>query len=366
MAALEPDCPVAFFRPAPLWRRVAVYSVLGCLAAAAVVVVMHRWGLLPQRTAVAQALAVGGLGILAVFASLFAWRSALHVNAEGIWRRRFFRWDLWPWEAFGEGRIQDKPGAGAYRYPERPWYWRDLDLGFLREPDRHFVTELVRRLRERPDIEVPEEATISLPFRRRMRFTPAGIQFWRGSQVPGPVRAWAEVGPIQLTRVDHDRRDFNRLEFQAPGGGPIRLTFVHGRPIWQGADAEALAAFLHRHVPPALLHVNALDAAPRDWAEYRRRIAQLDQDEAKIRKLHRRAAWFVLLCAGAAFFLIALRGGPNPLQWNWFEWLGFLMFSLIWGLNLFAHWVVVLYQGWGLKERRQKLTAWGRSLPPER
>lgn len=312
MPEINSDHPTVFFRPAPEWRRVAIYCVLGAWLVIGVWITLRHLGL--GRGAADNTIPLIVTGLAAFMPAVLVWQSAIRIDAEGIWRRRLIRWDLWPWEAFMDGKIQDKTSIDSFRYPEKPLYWRHLHLEFLIDQDRRLIHEAIAKVRNRPKIELPEELTISYQFRRHARLTREGIQLWRGKREPGPVIPWVEISPIELIRIDHDRRDFWKLEFPRPAGGTIRLMFIHGSPSWSGADAEVIAAFLSRHVPSDRLHVNAACGAPLDMAEYRRCIAMVDQDEARLGKWHRLVPWLMLLVLGGSYFMIATKAGINPLH----------------------------------------------------
>ncbi len=359
MATVQATSPELHFRPAPEWRRVAIFCALGALAAAGTALGLSHWGLAPQRGPADWVAVFVALGVLGLVPSLLIWPSAVRVDADGIWRRRLVRWDLWPWDAFAEGRIYEKPGSLSFVFPAKPWYWRELHLEFLTEADRHVLLEVIGRLHRRPEPDVPDEITISFPFRRRARFTPAGVQLWRGKQAPGPLLRWEDVGPVTLHRLYHGRRDFQRLEFRAPAGGkPVRLAFAQERPIWQGAGAEVLAGFLERHVPPGQLQVNILTGLPRDRTECRRLIALLEQDEACNKRTSRYLLVLYLLAVAVCFLLFPKKVGLNPLQWDVLAWTVQVMLLAFLALPFAAAGVIQLYQRRELKKRRLGLESW--------
>src|SRR5262245_53081191 len=100
MAAIDCDSSAAVFRPAPESRRVSVYCVLGSLAVAGLIFTMAHWGIGPQRGGAETTAVLSILGTIALVPTVLIWRSAIRVDADGIWRRRIVQWDLWPWEAF--------------------------------------------------------------------------------------------------------------------------------------------------------------------------------------------------------------------------------------------------------------------------
>jgi hypothetical protein len=363
MTSPVPDISEAVFRPAPEWRRVAVICAVGAIVLAVASFAVFHWGLGPQNGLVDKVIASVLCTTLGVVPSFFVWRSAIRIDAEGIWRRRFIRWDLWPWAAFIDGRIRDKSSVDSFLNPDKPWYWRHLDLEFLAEEERQFIHDVIRKIRTRTEIELPDEVTISFGLMRRARFTPAGVHLWRGSSQSGPVIPWAQMSPLELYRIDHDRRDFSRIEFRAPAGArPILLTYAHyGQPTWRGADAELLAGFLQRYAPPDRLHVNAFRGNPLDRAEYERRLAKVEKDRANLRKTRRLMLWLAFLPVGAGYLVTEGRAGLNPLKWDWFSWLAFLVFTLMLVVYLLIYCALVFYLEREKREEGCELKAWNES-----
>ena len=344
MAPPDSDLPAVIFRPAPMWRRAAIYCLFGCLVCIGVYDGMDPGGIGPDRGVVAKTVISVVLGLVATVPALLAWRSAIRIDAEGIWRRRLIEWDCWPWDAFLEGKIKDKSSQDSFVYPEKRWYWRYVYLEFLTEEDRKVLHEVIRGVRHRPEIALPEQVTISFGFRRHASFTADAVQLWPGKQQPGPVIPWEEMSTIELSRIDHERRDFRELKFSAPAGTrPILLTFNNGSPIWSGADAELISAFLERHAPQGRLHVNAMGGPPLDLEEYDRRIAKNERSKAKLNLgnlLLRSSLPFWIL---AAYSMVEEKAGKNPLNWDLFGWLGFLYFNGLFGMQLLVVWGAIFF-----------------------
>jgi hypothetical protein len=323
MAPVPPDPPIPslLFRPAAQWLLLAAGAVVvGWFVGLTV------WGLAATRLGVPVP---GPLGLAFIFlvpflpALVFS-RCAVRMDEEGIWRRRFFRWDLWPWTAFAEGKIEDALGADCFLFPEKPWHGRRLNLGVLPERNRRLIRDQIRRFRQWREIRLPEEVTINFDWRRHARFTPAGVYLWRARKEPRFV-GWSEVGPIKLRRLDHDRRDFRWLLFRPAGshwhivllhGGeksywqhPASKFFAVGGTRWRGASAEVLAAFLEKHVPPEQLHIDALRGAPASLAECERRLAEIEKNYSQTKRL---APWMkVLTLLWLTWIGMTIQNGPN-------------------------------------------------------
>ncbi len=144
MTEFDFQFPEMMFRPAREWRRAAAIGFLGCWICLFMFLATDRWGNIPPRSAAAKIIVIFFFGGIATAVLLFVWRSALRIDNSGVWRRRHIRWDLWPWEAFLEGKISDRPGtAFSLVYKEKPWYWRHLRLDFLAERERKFLLEVL-------------------------------------------------------------------------------------------------------------------------------------------------------------------------------------------------------------------------------
>jgi hypothetical protein len=251
------------------------------------------------------------------------------------------------------------PSADSFLYPEKPLYWRHIDLSFLAENDRQFLRDVIRKTRKRPEIEIPEEVTISFGIRRRACFTTSGVQLWRGSNQPGRIIPWAEMSPITVSRIAHERRDFRQMEFCAPARAwPIILRYVHGRPTWTGADAELLVAFLQRHVPADRFSVNADHGVPRDHAECLRRIAKFNRSHVILRRMRWAILCLIPLVIAGAYYQAQLRGGLNPANWDEISWLGFGVITIGYETQAFMLLAVTLHLERGLIRKTRELVAW--------
>jgi hypothetical protein len=319
---LDPPIPSLIFRPAAHWLL---------LAAGAVVVgwfvELTAWGVAAVVLGMPPA---GPFGLAFILLSPFLpalalSRYAVRMDEEGIWRRRILHWDLWPWTAFAEGKIEDELVADCFVFPEKPWYWRRLNLGVFPERKRTLIRDQIRRFRQWREVKLSDEVTIHFGWRRHARFTPAGVYLWRERKERSFV-PWSDIGPIKLRRLDHDRRDFRWLLFRPAGNRrPIVLLCCenHGsysqRPAyvlfaeggrWRGASAEVLAAFLEKHVPPEQLHIDALRGPPATPAECERRLEEIEKKHKWEKRL---APWMkFLLLLWLTVIGIGIKKGANP------------------------------------------------------
>src|SRR5262245_41855020 len=122
---------------APQYRRIGVYLLLGFLASLGTTVGLelaglgHGWG--------HAALGAVVLGALTLGPALVVLRQLLRVDLDGVSRRRFLSWDLWSWEAFATGQIQQGPALDSFVDPKKPVWRRHLFLEFLADEDRAWL-----------------------------------------------------------------------------------------------------------------------------------------------------------------------------------------------------------------------------------
>jgi hypothetical protein len=288
-------------------RRSAYYV----LAATSLVPALLWWlrDLLPNYQARIPALLLGcclvpALGSFAVL----RWR--LKVDGSGISRRRLLRWDLWPWDAFQQGRVREaEDESDCYILHEKPFWARKLTLGLFDDGDREEVAGKIRGTwvrQARPPL--PPELRLRYGL-RRVAILAAGSLVVRNGGVAQRFR-WNEVQSLRIRRREHDRRDFHSLELALPGQTiTLRISHQHGHAIrsWSGADgsptptAQELAGLLERCVPPNRIQVTALSGPARTIAEWQDLRSLLERDGRNLTFL-RRIIWI----ADAFLILIVL------------------------------------------------------------
>jgi hypothetical protein len=304
-----------FFRLAPEFRRCGVYLFVGCLLLVGTVIGLEQlglgrgWGEAIPLTA----FAVPMLGVV-----LLTQRQLLRVDDRGVWRRRFFRWDLWSWEAFSAGQVHQGTGKDSFILPSKPWRNRYLHLEFLQEHDREHLADRIRCVWTPPPLRPPpEELTIRWGFRRWARLSQEGIEVGQGKR-NGGFFPWAAVSRVRITRLGHGRQDFRAAEAILPEvPRPIRLVMHRGRPLWTGADSETLGAFLEQAVPPARLLLTAMIGPPRSVAEADWRILDVNRMEREAKQVMW-IYWPGLLAAVVLLLLVVIVRvlQPNPPPWD--------------------------------------------------
>ncbi len=151
MDNLDSDFPTFVYRPDPMLRRMAIFYgliafpwILGVFAFFDQYIRLQAPG--AGDPSQIPAIAICGLMII-VPTLLLLWRSKIRIDAEGIWRRRFIRWDLWPWDAILGGKIREMALFDGLINTEKPMYWRYLNLSFLSQADRLSFLEVIRNER---------------------------------------------------------------------------------------------------------------------------------------------------------------------------------------------------------------------------
>jgi hypothetical protein len=349
------------FRPiemrlVPELRRCAVYAAVGAVAAIGLLVWLELAGLNPQQWEAAAVLGGGfALGAIGLLAAAFRYR--VRIDERGVWRRRFVRWDLWPWGAFAAGLVRHGKLGDQLTYPEKSWYWRTISTSVLGEANRvAFEAAVAQHWVPPPPPELPDTLDIRHGLRTRLELSADGVRVKKNRHDAGELVPWPGVVRVEVVRASHGRPDFVTLTLHLRDQpAPVTLRHHQGEKMWKGADAEAIARFVQRHAGERF-EVIALRGPPADAAEADRRLARLDRMRRQLREDLRQCSWIF----GASLVVLGFVGAdvwdqPNPLKWGQKEWaavefwLGLAVASF--GL-LFAVVLGIMYSG-GRFLRRQ-------------
>jgi hypothetical protein len=262
------DADVRWFSLDAQYRRCGVYLVVGVVLVNALAELLTIWGLAPKphgpETFFVEALLLFAAVAFCIF--LFRWR--LRVDFRGVARRRLWHWDVWPWEAFEDGRIRRANGRYRFVCPTKPIWNRMLVFEFLSEANREFVYEVCRRICGPEELiparALPDELAIRYSPWNTMRLTPDGITL--GSGRGKRCFAWQDVSELRFIRLEHDRALFGHVEIELDGLA-IELRQHEGRPTWRGADRGTLQQFLLRYVPADRTRTYAIHDEPRSIPE---------------------------------------------------------------------------------------------------
>ena len=356
------------FRLAPEYRRCGVYVAVGYLVVAAAVVGSKLSGIdnRPWSSTIAL-LATFGAGSLFVVALIFRYR--LRIDHHGVWRRRFIRWDLWPWEAFEQGKVRCGKLGDQLTYPEKSWYWRTISSSVLGEENRFAYETIVGRYRVPPPPPVvPEALTLKNPLYGTLELSAAGVRRIGRGESGDKVIPWREIVKADVVRYSHDRPDFTTLDLHLPDRPkPVRLIRRDGAMNWSGADAEVVSLFLQRHLDDGRFQVTALRGPPTDVAETDRRLARLDTVEQQLRKT-KRFLWYLSVSGTVimSVVILALGNRPNPMNWGRADWIDAAtvvgLLSSSFGFHIVLHYVVDYFRRRDLRRERDEVLRWRAEL----
>jgi hypothetical protein len=341
---------------APEYRRCGIYLIVGYFVLGGASLSVKLEGLdRDWESSVSRAL------LLAPFMlapALLTFRQVLRVDGNGIWRRRFFRWDLWNWDAFAGGQIRAGSSSTRFIYPSKPWWNRNMCLEYLQRDDRESVLKLIR-LHWKPPAppKLPDNIAITLPFRRRAHLSPEGLRICKSKRDPCQAYSWAEIQRLEVERLDHARRDFVSLDISLPDK-TLRLLIQKGAPNWNGVDAETLLRYVQEYVPSDRQKIRALNGAPLNMDEANSRLAELERKCRQVRWLGRVIPIALIACCLLAVNIVVRRHGQNPLRWDWWAWfgLGIMLFMVsIMGAVMLAVVSQILND---LKERTEEVVDW--------
>jgi hypothetical protein len=242
------------YRIAPEYRRCLIYCLLAIPLWGALAIWLPQpraQGGLAEQVILVALLSVVGLALLAPL----VWR--LDIGQRGITRRRLWGCDHWSWADFASGTIE-KHDRFTLRAPMRPWWRRRLRLNYLAAADRQQLLDRINvHYRLPPAPQLPESITIRYAWKREATFDAGGIhQLVRGQ--PRKV-LWNEVIRLRITRLEPFRRDFSSLQLYLPDEKLTLRIVSHqaGRsPSWRGPEAEVIAEFLLRYMPPDRVDVD--------------------------------------------------------------------------------------------------------------
>lgn len=346
------------FRLAPQFRRCAVYVVVGfVLVSATAIGLSLAEGNDTARPKALAGLAVLGVGSLLLLVLTFHYR--LRIDERGVWRRRFVRWDLWPWEAFEQGRVRHGKYGDELTCPEKGWYWRTISASFLGPVDRAAFEAVVREYRvPPPPPDLPDVVTLRCGLRARVELSAEGVRAGPLDR-EGELIAWPDVVRAEVVRTTHDRSDFVTLTLHLPAPTkPVRLSRREG-PNWRGPDAEVIALYMQRHLGHGRFEVTALRGPPADAAEADRRLARLARDERQYRIIGRVTAWGL---AALAVMMLEPWDWPNPFNWGRADWVEAALkvgaVAVLIGMQLILALGVVYFQGRDVRRRREEVLAW--------
>ncbi|MDX9972887.1 MAG: hypothetical protein RBU21_07855 [FCB group bacterium] len=243
--------------------------------------------------------------VVPVFMNLFMqYRWRLRLDAQGLHRRRLFRWQTWPWEFFRDGRIARGSTWDAFVNPDEPWWRRTIGVSMVGEEDREYVLRVCLQFWTPPPVDLPETLTLKMPsmgFNRTViTMSSTGIDV----SGPGVLRsyAWGDVQRLHITRVEEKHPGFYSLKLALPDRDiDLQVTNQNGTDVrtWSGPNPEVVSAFLKARIPPARTEETILwgkPVAPKD----------LDSRLEELRKQYRQFLAFAAVIAVVAVAVAVL------------------------------------------------------------
>jgi len=357
------------FRPlelrlAPEYRRSAIYAALGVILLTATLVEL-RLAQLNNGRWVDQIIFLSFFAVPALTLLVLAFRYRIRIDQHGVWRRRLVRWDLWPWEAFEQGRVRFGTLGDQLTFPEKPWHWRTISASLLGKNDRSAYERAVAWYFVPPPLpEPPEAMTVRIGLGPKLDMSGDGIRFTkRLNDEPRLVR-WEDVERVEVVRADRDRPDFTMLELHLPA--PVGLVRLKGRGFrMTGGQPEMIAPFLKRHLGDERFQETALRGPPADVAEADRRLARLAKSDRDMQKGERTSRFAHVV--GVVFFsALMLSNRPNPAKWGRADWLEAALWTGAIAVLMVLHhlpmWGMAHFRGRELRRDRDEVRRWRAEL----
>jgi hypothetical protein len=319
-------------------RRSAIYVLVGFA-----LILVIRWQLREIRPLrgvgdlVFGAVTIGVivLGVVTVL------RWQLRVDDRGIARRRLFGWDLWPWEAFEQGRVLEvEDSSTSFICREKPFWARKLSLGGLNEEVQEDLLRTIQSLFVRPPApSLPADLHIRFAFRKDALIAREGLLVRnRGEETR---YAWREVQMLRIRRRYRARNDFSSLEIVLPDQTiTLRVSHPNGQTArsWSGMRGSPsptpaiVAGVLERYVPSDRIQVTALREPPKSLIEWQDRRSLLERQGRDLRILR----WIIFGGGGLSFALLTASEFYRD-RWSGFK------FLILCSISSALFWAVMRY-----------------------
>jgi hypothetical protein len=268
-----------FFPLESQYRRAALFGMLGlvliAVVGAAVDALVLRRGLEPRAAMLAFC------ALAALYLSTFL-GDRVRIDQAGLSRRILWWWDLWPWEAFAEGRIAPGFGRLSYEFIERPWWRRKLTLELLETSEAERVDALIKSFWRPPEATYPDTVSIRMGWPRKGRFVFSEEGAAVRTDGPTEQLPWSSVESVTVWRVERGRNDFRELTLVLPAAEIKLRRWQHeGQPAqnWTGNTPEEICAVILRNLDPARVRDFATHGAPASLAEVDARIERVDSKQ---------------------------------------------------------------------------------------
>ncbi len=282
-------------------RRCAMYVTSGCL-----LISVLFWFVAVDREISERIFGCMVSLSIAIWMSQFFLLARVKVDRRGISRRVLLWWDLWPWEAFADGRIRhaDRRSVKEYRYSSKLWGFQRLRLEILNTPDELEVDTLIRKVWTPPPLEpLPESIQIERGlFNGRMvkqiELTASHLTIIRKQETT--EFQWSDVDKVEIWRSESDRADFVRMFIHFHDD---RLNCFQNQDSNYRAPDEIFSSFILEHIPKERIHDFAFKGRLRSLAELEDRIAREEKQLREYRNMKWASAMVIPVSGFAAFFV---------------------------------------------------------------
>ena len=241
--------PMREFHLSAELRRAILYWLVGAILIGLTALCVAAFGGVQQQPNAALsplqgAILFGGVAVAsAIVGTLLGFRYRIRIDSRGISRRRFWQWELWPWQAFQAGQVEPGDTNESYRWLKPGAPPRVLSLGSIDEEPRRLIRAAIRSIWVPPETAVAP--TIPLTTRSscgRVRLCRRGlilrtITRWKKWQ-------WPQVVELHVIRRERDDREPRALEVHVPGR-VLRLL----KPD-RGCSFDQLAQLIERNLKP--------------------------------------------------------------------------------------------------------------------
>jgi hypothetical protein len=361
------------FRPlelrlAPEYRRCALYVAIGYVAIVALLVwfTIEEINNAPWSNTIIV-LSIIGIGTLSLVALVTRFR--IRIDEKGVWRRRFMRWDVWPWQAFEQGKVRHGKLGDQLTYPEKSWYRRTISASLLGKKDRAaFEAVVAHYLTLPPPPELPAKILIKHGIGRRLELSVDGVRLGKHDDKSTELIPWRDVFRVEIFRATHGRPDFATLNLHIAGKDkPVSLRKQNGAACWKGATAEEIALFVQTHVDESRIELTAYRGHPRNIAEVNRWMSILDNADKQLRTLRRASWWaFGIGVTGMTALILEPWNRPNPMNWGPDDWIHaavvFTSFVVLNGLLLAMGLGVSYFKRREIGDYRAEVVGWREGL----
>lgn len=287
------------------YRRALLWAIGGTALIVAVGLGLARWQQRPLLP-IAGTFSILGLILLAWALPYFGPR--FRVDENGIARRCLWWWDLWPWDAFAEGKIclGDSADGLEYLFPDKKLFGRRLNLGLLEPSDAESLNRLIREIWvPPPPPPLPEsiQARSSWPNRFQIDLDKDRCTIHQRGETTSC--RWDEIKKVEIWRKEHVRTDFTELFLELRG----RDKPVHVRgEFLQGVSKAAFAGFLCRHISGDRIKAIALNGEARSRDDVTARLRRLDASATELARIHRGCALVMTATSAGIVAVLGLKG----------------------------------------------------------